>query len=379
MTETLLGVSPPSLMDPADPPSAEELAAARELVRQARAQGVALTGPGGLLKALTKTVLETALEEELAEHLGYDKHDPLGRNRGNSRNGKRTKTVLTDSGEVAVEVPRDRDGSFAPVIVAKRQRRLSSIAEIYDAQVSKDTISRITDRVVEEMQAWTSRPLERVYAAVVVDAINVKVRDGQVANRPVYAAIGVDLEGQKDILVFGAILGGAAAIGVALGWTEPYWVPEPILILALYVLIGKRERIRGKAIGTAVGAAAAIPIAIIAPPTWAIALIAAAAFVLAVMQTKTYWLMYGLYTFSLVLVLAPPGQVASEAEQRGVQILTGIGLLVVGLVIIDAAAGGWPSITPNPNSPLRPPKRRLRSDSRLGTTRANPGLCALLT
>ena len=188
MTETLLGVSPPSSKDPADPPSAEELAAAKELVRQARAQGVALTGPGGLLKALTKTVLETALEEEMAEHLGYDKHDPLGRNRGNSRNGKRAKTVLTDSGEVAVEVPRDRDGSFEPVIVAKRQRRLSSIdeivlslyarglttgdiaahfADIYDAQVSKDTISRITDRVVEEMQAWTSRPLEPVYAAVV--------------------------------------------------------------------------------------------------------------------------------------------------------------------------------------------------------------------
>jgi MFS family permease len=89
-------------------------------------------------------------------------------------------------------------------------------------------------------------------------------------------------------LVFGAILGGAAAIGVALAWTEPYWVPEPILILALYILIGRRDRIGGKAIGTAVGAAAAIPIAIIAPPTWAIALIAAAAFVLAVMQTKTY-------------------------------------------------------------------------------------------
>jgi putative transposase len=130
MTETLVGVSPPPSKDPADPPSAEELAAAKELVRQARAQGVALTGPGGLLKALTKTVLETALEEELAEHLGYDKHDPLGRNRGNSRNGKRAKTVLTDSGEVAVEVPRDRDGSFEPVIVAKRQRRLSSIDEI---------------------------------------------------------------------------------------------------------------------------------------------------------------------------------------------------------------------------------------------------------
>jgi Fusaric acid resistance protein-like len=156
-------------------------------------------------------------------------------------------------------------------------------------------------------------------------------------------------------LVFGAILGGAAAIGVALAWTEPYWVPEPILILVLYVLIGKRDRIGGKAIGTAVGAAAAIPIAIIAPPTWAIALIVAAAFVLAVMQTKTYWLMYGLYTFGLVLVLAPPGQVASEAEQRGVQILTGIALLVVGLGIIGAA-GRWlakhypqPELAPAPS------------------------------
>ena len=154
------------------------------------------------MKALTKTVIETALDEEMAEHLGYDKHDPVGRNRGNSRNGKRAKTVLTDSGEVDIEVPRDRDGSFEPVIVAKRQRRLSSIdeivlslyarglttgdiaahfAEIYDAQVSKDTISRITDRVIEEMQAWTNRPLEPIYAAVFIDAIKVKVRDGQVA------------------------------------------------------------------------------------------------------------------------------------------------------------------------------------------------------
>jgi putative transposase len=220
MTETLLGVNPPS-RDPADPPSAEELAAAKELVRQARVQGVALTGPGGLLKALTKTVIETALEEELAEHLGYDKHDPVGRNRANSRNGKRAKTVLTDSGDVEVAVPRDREGSFEPVIVAKRQRRLSNIdeivlslyarglttgdiaahfAQIYDAQVSKDTISRITDRVLEEMQAWVNRPLERIYAAVFIDAITVKVRDGQVGNRPVYAAIGVDLDGHKDIL-----------------------------------------------------------------------------------------------------------------------------------------------------------------------------------
>src|SRR5215212_5240874 len=130
MTETLVDVNPPSPRDPADPPSAEELAAARELVRQARVEGVALTGPGGLLKALTKTVLETELDEEMAEHLGYDKHDPVGRNRGNSRNGKRAKTVLTDSGEVEVEVPRDRAGSFDPVIVAKRQRRLSGSSDL---------------------------------------------------------------------------------------------------------------------------------------------------------------------------------------------------------------------------------------------------------
>ena len=149
-------------------------------------------------------------------------------------------------------------------------------------------------------------------------------------------------------LVFGAILGAAAAIGVALGWTQPYWVPEPILILALYVLIGKRGKITGKAIGTAVGAFAAIPIALIAPPTWVLALIAAAAFVLAFLQTKTYWLMYGLYTFGLVLALAPPGEVASEAEQRGIQILVGTALLAVGLVILHAASGWLAKHYPQP-------------------------------
>jgi putative transposase len=222
MTETLVGVSPPESEEPPVRPAAEELEAARELVRQARAQGLALTGPNGLLKALTKTVIETALDEEMSEHLGYDKHAPEGRNRGNSRNGKRTKTVLTDaSGEVDIEVPRDRDGSFDPVVVRKRQRRLSEVdevvlslyakglttgeisahfAEVYGASVSKDTVTRITDRVIEEMQAWWSRPLEGVYAAVFIDAIMVKIRDGQVRNRPVYAAIGVDLDGHKDIL-----------------------------------------------------------------------------------------------------------------------------------------------------------------------------------
>ena len=108
----------------------DEQGVAEQLVAQAREKGIELVGPDGLLSQLTKRVLETALEAEMTDHLGYDKHDPAGRNRGNSRNGKRAKTVLTDSGEVAVEVPRDRDGSFEPVIVAKRQRRLSSIDEI---------------------------------------------------------------------------------------------------------------------------------------------------------------------------------------------------------------------------------------------------------
>jgi transposase-like protein len=224
MTETLVGVNPPPIEADEDrrQPSAEELEAARELVRQARDRGVALTGPQGLLKALNKTVIEIALDEELSEHLGYDKHDPAGRNRGNSRNGKRSKTVLTDAaGQIEIDVPRDRDGTFEPVIVAKRQRRLSEVdevvlslyakglttgeisahfADVYGASVSKDTISRITDRVVEEMQAWWSRPLDGVYAAIFIDAIHVKIRDGQVGNRPIYAAIGVDLDGHKDIL-----------------------------------------------------------------------------------------------------------------------------------------------------------------------------------
>jgi transposase-like protein len=183
---------------------------------------MALTGPDGLLKALTKTVIETALDEEMSEHLGYDKHDPSGRNLANSRNGKRSKSVLTGTvDQVDLEVPRDRDGTFEPVIVKKRQRRISDVDEIvlslyakglttgeisahfgqiYGASVSKDTVSRITDRVIEEMQSWSSRPLEAVYAAVFIDAIMVKIRDGQVGNRPVYAAIGVDLDGHKDIL-----------------------------------------------------------------------------------------------------------------------------------------------------------------------------------
>jgi transposase-like protein len=215
------------------PASSPELDAAKELVRLAKEQGLALTGPDGLLKALTKTVLETALSEELTEHLGYDKHDPAGQGLGNIRNGTRPKTVLTDTtGSVTIEVPRDRAGTFEPQIVRKRQRRLTGVdeivlslyakglttgeisahfAQIYGASVSKETISRITDKVVDEMQEWSVRPLDEIYAAVFIDAIVVKVRDGQVANRPIYAAIGVTLEGEKDVLGLWAGAGGEGA------------------------------------------------------------------------------------------------------------------------------------------------------------------------
>jgi uncharacterized membrane protein YccC len=142
-------------------------------------------------------------------------------------------------------------------------------------------------------------------------------------------------------VVFGAALAGSAAIGVALGWTEPYWVPEPILILVLYVIVGKPERIREKAISTALGAAAAVPVAIVAPPPWAIAVIASAACVLALMEyKKSYAIYYGLYTFALVLALSSPGKVGTEAAHRGSEILIGIGILVVGLGVLHAV-GNW--------------------------------------
>ena len=213
-------------------PSAEQQAAA-ELVRLAKEQGLSLTGPDGLLKQLTKTVIETSLNEEMTEHLGYEKRDPTGAGTGNIRNGTRSKTVLTEAtGHVDIDVPRDRAGTFEPQIVKKRQRRLSGVdeivlslyakglttgeisahfAEIYGASVSKETISRITDKVIEEMNDWAVRPLDEIYAAVFIDAIVVKVRDGQVANRPFYAAIGVTLDGERDILGLWAGTGGEGA------------------------------------------------------------------------------------------------------------------------------------------------------------------------
>ena len=220
-------------------PGDAERAAIREMVKSAKERGLDITGPDGLLKLLTKTVLETALEEEMTEHLGYDKHDPAGRDGKNSRNGTRTKTVISEAaGEVTIEVPRDRDGSFAPVIVAKRQRRLGDVdkivlslygkgmttgeisahfAEIYGVSVSNSVVSTITDKVLEEQHVWSSRPLHSHYVAVFVDAIHVKVRDGAVSNRPFYAAIGVDLRGHRDVLGVWAGTPGA-------GESSKFWI-----------------------------------------------------------------------------------------------------------------------------------------------------------
>ena len=204
------------------------------MVAEAKARGLELTGPNGLLKVFTKNVLEAALGGELTEHLGHEKNqaDPE-RDSANVRNGTRPKTVISEAaGEVTIDIPRDREGTFEPRIVKKRQRRLSGVdeivlslyarglttgeisahfAEIYGASVSKETISRITDAVVGEMADWAARPLDAVYAAVFIDAVQVKVRDGQVANRPVYAAVGVSVEGRKDVLGLWMGTGGEGA------------------------------------------------------------------------------------------------------------------------------------------------------------------------
>jgi transposase-like protein len=202
------------------------------LVEQARAAGLQLTGEGGLLQHLTKRVIEAAMDGEITDHLGYEKHDPAGKDGGNSRNGSRAKTVLTDVGPVEITVPRDRDGSFEPQIVRKRQRRLSGVedmvlslsakglttgeisahlGEVYGAEVSKQTISTITDKVMDGMAEWQNRPLDRVYPVVFLDAINVKIRDGKVANRPIYVALAVTAEGTRDILGLWAGDGGEGA------------------------------------------------------------------------------------------------------------------------------------------------------------------------
>ncbi|WP_067684306.1 IS256 family transposase [Nocardia miyunensis] len=224
MSETLEAV--------ANKDAAETKRLAEQLLAQAKEQGIDLVGPGGLLNQLTKTVLETALEAEMTEHVGYEKHDPAGRGTGNSRNGTRSKTVVTEIGPVEIDVPRDTNSSFEPKIVRKRQRRLSGVdeivlslsakglttgeisahfAEIYGASVSKDTVSAITEKVVAEMTDWCNRPLDRVYPVLFIDCIHVKIREGKVANRPIYVVLGVTVAGERDILGLWAGDGGEGA------------------------------------------------------------------------------------------------------------------------------------------------------------------------
>jgi putative transposase len=174
-------------------------------------------GPGGLLSELTQRVFERALDAQMTDHLGYEHGDKAGHGSGNSRNGRTPKTVLTDIGPVEITVPRDRNGTFEPAIVPKRQRCLEGLndavislyargmtvrdiqahlADIYGVDVSPDLISKVADEITE----WQNLPLGACWAVLFVDALWVKVRDGAVANRPVYVVIGVDSDGAKHVL-----------------------------------------------------------------------------------------------------------------------------------------------------------------------------------
>ncbi|MGH9496229.1 MAG: IS256 family transposase [Candidatus Sulfotelmatobacter sp.] len=181
-----------------------------------------LIGEQGLLKQLTKALVERAMQAELTHHLGYAKHDPGGRGSGNARNGSSKKTIQGDFGQAEIEVPRDRRGSFQPQIVPPHERRFTGfddkivslyargmttreirghLQEAYGVEVSPSLISEVTDAILDEVKAWQMRALEPLYPIVFLDALMVKMRhEGQVENRAVYVAIGIDLEGRKDVL-----------------------------------------------------------------------------------------------------------------------------------------------------------------------------------
>ncbi|MFK4531862.1 putative transposase [Bradyrhizobium ottawaense] len=181
-----------------------------------------LAGEDGLFRRLKKALLERALGAELTHHLGYEKGDPAGRGSGNSRNGTSSKALLTDDGEIEIEVPRDRAGTFEPVIVAKGQTRFDGfdekiislygrgmtvreiqghLAELYGTEVSPDLISKVTDAILDELREWQSRPLEAIYPVVFFDALRVKIRDeGMVKNKAVYVVLGITASGEKDVL-----------------------------------------------------------------------------------------------------------------------------------------------------------------------------------
>jgi putative transposase len=192
-----------------------------ELLKDYKKPGDIL-GESGLLKQLTKALVERALGAELTHHLGYTKHDPAGRGSGNARNGTSAKTLKTEHGPLPIEVPRDRNGTFEPLLVPKGETRFKGfdekivsmyargmttreieahLLEIYGVEVSPTLISQITDSVSEEIQAWQARPLDALYPIVYLDALVAKVRDhGRVVNKAVYLALGVRLDGTKDLL-----------------------------------------------------------------------------------------------------------------------------------------------------------------------------------
>jgi putative transposase len=181
-----------------------------------------LVGENGLLKQLTKQLLERAMAAEMTEHVGYDKHDTAGNNSGNSRNGKSAKTIKGTFGELALETPRDRNGTFEPQIIEKHQTRFTGfdknilslysrglstreiqqhLEEIYGVEVTAGLISSVTDEVLDEVKTWQNRQLDPVYPIMYLDAIQFKVRDnGHVRNKAIYLAIGVTIEGYKEVL-----------------------------------------------------------------------------------------------------------------------------------------------------------------------------------
>jgi putative transposase len=181
-----------------------------------------IAGPDGVLAQLTRRLLNRALDAELAAHLGYEAGQAPAGGAGNSRNGRPPKTVLTDQGPLVIRSPRDRQGTFDPQIVKKRQTRWvgfdekvislyargltvreiqAHLVEIYGTEVSPDLISKITDAVLEDAKVWQNRPLERIYPIVYLDALMIKIRDGQaVRNFACYVALGVNLEGERDVL-----------------------------------------------------------------------------------------------------------------------------------------------------------------------------------
>lgn len=196
--------------------------------RQAAEGGLRLLGSDGLLRGITKRIIEAALEAELEEHLDASRADAGA----NERNGRRSKKLATEVGPVQVIVPRDRAGSFAPGVVRKNARRTSGIdemvislvgkglttgevaahlGEVFGVQTSKETVSAITDRVLDSMGEWRSRPLDPVYPVLIIDAVHVKIRDGAVANRAVYVAIAVTVDGYREILGIWAGDGGEGA------------------------------------------------------------------------------------------------------------------------------------------------------------------------